>query len=249
MLIHILLMAAVWGMIQANAFMPVLIPVQLIEVPQAEEVKKREVAPVVPPPTPQAKPKKITAPKLLSKPEVIETSQLAPARSIKEEIKEPDNIVEPLPPLASLPSEPSSLKGVGNTGSKSGEAEGIVESVGSGKGTAVLRPEAKGDGVGGGGVGSGDAISSFTRPLSGYQVKPRYPESARRARAQGITVLKLRVLENGRVGEIQIEKSAGHRDLDIAAAEAVKKWVFEPAREGKAPVAVWVLVPVKFELQ
>lgn len=44
-------------------------------------------------------------------------------------------------------------------------------------------------------------------------------------------------------------ESAGHRDLDSAAAEAVKKWLFEPARAGKTPVAVWVLLPVKFELE
>jgi hypothetical protein len=29
----------------------------------------------------------------------------------------------------------------------------------------------------------------------------------------------------------------------------VKRWLFEPARMGKIPVAVWVLLPVKFELQ
>jgi protein TonB len=45
-----------------------------------------------------------------------------------------------------------------------------------------------------------------------------------------------------------IEKSAGFSDLDFSAAEAVKKWLFEPARRGKEPVQVWVLLPVKFEL-
>jgi protein TonB len=84
--------------------------------------------------------------------------------------------------------------------------------------------------------------------LGGYQVKPLYPESARKAGAQGITLLKLRVLENGKVGEVQIEQSAGHPDLDMAAADAVRRWLFEPARMGKQPIAVWVLLPVKFEL-
>ena len=55
-------------------------------------------------------------------------------------------------------------------------------------------------------------------------------------------------LENGRVGEVLVEKSAGYQDLDFSAAEAVKKWLFEPARRGKEPVQVWVLLPVKFEL-
>jgi protein TonB len=80
-------------------------------------------------------------------------------------------------------------------------------------------------------------------------LKPRYPESARRAGVQGTTLLKLQVLENGRVGQVLVEQSAGHRDLDNAAAEAVKQWLFEPARMGKDPVAVWVLLPVQFELK
>jgi protein TonB len=56
-------------------------------------------------------------------------------------------------------------------------------------------------------------------------------------------------LENGRVGEVQIELSAGHPDLDQAAAEAIQKWRFEPARRGQQPVAVWLRMPVKFVLR
>jgi protein TonB len=51
------------------------------------------------------------------------------------------------------------------------------------------------------------------------------------------------------VGEVQIERSAGHVDLDNAAVDAVKQWLFQPARMGTIPVAVWVLLPVKFEIQ
>ena len=60
--------------------------------------------------------------------------------------------------------------------------------------------------------------------------------------------LRGRVLENGKVGEVQIEQSAGHPDLDMAVADAVRRWLFEPARMGKQSIAVWVLLPVKFEL-
>jgi protein TonB len=118
---------------------------------------------------------------------------------------------------------------------------------GGGKGTSGLGRGAKGDGTGGG-VGSGEALSGLARPLGGYQVKPRYPEAARRAGAQGVTTLRVRVLENGRVGEVVVDQSAGFRDLDVAAMEAVKKWLFEPARRGKEAVSVWVMLPVKFEL-
>ena len=50
------------------------------------------------------------------------------------------------------------------------------------------------------------------------------------------------------MGQVLIEQSAGHPDLDMEAADAVKMWLFEPARMGKQPIAVWVLQPVKFEL-
>ena len=119
-----------------------------------------------------------------------------------------------------------------------------VEGGGGGTGNAGLGRGAKGDGTG----GSGEALSNTARPLGGYQVKPRYPESARRAGLQGVTTLRVRVLENGRVGDVLVEQSAGFRDLDTAAVDAVKKWLFEPARRGKDPVSVWVLLPVKFEL-
>ena len=79
---------------------------------------------------------------------------------------------------------------------------------GGGKGTAGLGRGTKGDGTGGG-VGSGNALSSLARPLGGYQVKPLYPESARKAGAQGITLLKLRVLENGKVGEVRSNNPQG----------------------------------------
>ena len=118
------------------------------------------------------------------------------------------------------------------------------EGGGGGTGNVGLGRGAKGDGTG----GSGEALSNTARPIGGYQVKPRYPESARRAGLQGVTTLRVRVLENGRVGDVLVEQSAGFRDLDTAAVDAVKKWLFEPARRGKDPVSVWVLLSVKFEL-
>ena len=266
LLVHLVTIPAASLMIRAMPATPVHVPIELVNVPRVEEVKTPEALP--PPPAPKPKTPKITAPKLLSKPEIIETPTLAPTGNTEEEIKEPEKLIEPLPRLASLPPEPGSVKGGWNIGERPGEAEGgaagagnlfgkgdvgIVDGSGlsgggGGKGTAGLGRGAKGDGTGGGGAGSGDALSGLARPLGGYQVKPRYPESARRAGAQGVTVLRLRILENGRVGQVLIEQSAGHPDLDMEAADAVKKWLFEPARMGKQPVAVWVLLPVKFEL-
>jgi len=261
-LIHLTLIPVAALVIHAKPIRPVTVPVELIDIPRVEEPKQVEAPP---PPKPQPKPQKITAPKLLSKP-VFESSPLPPTGNTKEEIKEKP-IEEPLP-LASLPDDKEdAVKAGWNVGSKAKEAEGAaagagdlfgkgdvgvvggagVAGGGGGKGASGLGQGGKGDGTGGG-AGSGEALSGLARPLGGYQVKPRYPEAARRAGAQGVTTLRVRVLENGRVGEVVVDRSAGFRDLDFAAVEAVKKWLFEPARHGKDAVSVWVMLPVKFEL-
>jgi protein TonB len=273
-LIHLALIPLAALVMHPKPLKPITVPIELVDIRRVDEPKKVEVAPPPPPPSPpkvKPKPQKITAPKLISKPEIIQTKPPPVVGNTKEEIKEPEPepAVEPPPPLAALPEKPGSSEGGWNAGDSPAEAEGSaggvgnlfdkgdagvvggssVEGGGGGKGRSGLGRGAKGDGAGGGGVGAGEALSGLARPLGGYQVKPRYPESARRAGAQGVTLLRAHVLENGRVGEVNIEKSAGFRDLDFAAAEAVKKWLFEPARRGKEPVSVWVLLPVKFELQ
>ena len=247
---------------------PRFVPVDLVDIPRLAQLEKPEV--VSPPaPPPKAKTPKLTASKLLSKPETIETPTTPVVGNAKKEIKEPEKTTEPLPKFASLPTEAGSAKGGWNPGSRPGEAEGSAagggnlfakgdaglvggnsfDGGGGGQGSSGLGRGTRGNGAGGDGVGPGEVLSALARPLGGYQVKPSYPDSARRAGAQGTTLLKLRVLENGKVGEVQIEKSAGHPDLDMAAVDAVRKWLFEPARIGKHPLPVWVLLPVKFELQ
>jgi protein TonB len=271
-LIHLALIPLAALVMNATPVKPTMVPVELIEITPVAPPKQVEVAPPPPPPPPppklkpKPKPQNITAPKLLSKP-VLETSPLPPTGNTKKEVKE-EPVEEPLP-LAALPEDPGKPKAGWNVGSKAAEAEGSaagagelfgkgdvavvggsgVDGGGGGKGNSGLGRGAKGDGTGGGGIGSGEALSGLARPLGGYQVKPRYPESARRAGAQGITMLRVRVLENGRVGQVLVEQSAGFRDLDLAAMEAVKRWLFEPARRGKDPVSVWVMLPVKFELR
>ena len=267
-LIHLGLIPLAALILHGNPINPVTVPVELIDVPRAEPEKKIEVTP--PPPSPPAqkpkpKPRVTTAPKLLSKP-VFETNRLPPSGNTKEEVTEKPN--EEPQPLASLPDKTGSAQSGWNSGTQAIEAEGSaagagnlfgegdvgmvegsgVEGGGGGKGSSGPGRGARGEGTGGGGTDSGEALSGLARPLGGYQLKPRYPESARRAGVQGITTLRVQVLESGRVGEVLVEQSAGFRDLDLAAMEAVKKWLFEPARRGKDPVSVWVMLPVKFEL-
>ena len=92
-------------------------------------------------------------------------------------------------------------------------------------------------------------LTSVAKPMGGYQVRPTYPSTARRLGVQGTTLLRVQVLEDGRVGGIDVEQSAGHPDLDQAATDAVRRWRFEPARRGEQAVAMWVRLPVEFRLK
>ena len=94
-----------------------------------------------------------------------------------------------------------------------------------------------------------EGVSQLARPRGGYQVKPSYPASARRLGAEGTTLLRVYVAADGRVTDVQVDQSAGHPDLDQAAAEAVRRWSFEPARRGTEAVGTWVRLPVQFVLR
>jgi protein TonB len=93
-----------------------------------------------------------------------------------------------------------------------------------------------------------ESVTRTARPQGGYQVRPAYPSAPRRLGIQGTTLLRVHVLADGRIGDVQVERSAGHPDLDQAAQEAVRRWRFEPARRGEEPIAMWVLLPFEFRL-
>jgi len=94
-----------------------------------------------------------------------------------------------------------------------------------------------------------DGITQRAMPRGGYQYRPSYPASARNLGIQGTTLLSILVDNDGRVADVVVKQSAGHPDLDQAAADAVRRWRFEPARRGSEPVAMWVLLPVEFKLR
>ena len=231
LLVHVVTIPAASLMIRAMPATPVHVPIDLVNVPRVEEAKTLEASP--PPPASKSKAAKITAPKLLSQPETIETPALAPKGNPKEEIKEPEKLIEPLPRLASLPPEPASVKGGWNVGERPGEAEGGAAGAGNlfgkgevgvvdgsglsggggGKGTAGLGRGTKGDGTGGGGVGSGDALSGLARPVGGYQVKPLYPESAGK---QGLRELRSSNCAFWRTAKWEKSRSNNPRGIPIS---------------------------------
>ena len=135
------------------------------------------------------------------------------------------------------------VPGAGVGGGSGAQGRGGLGLGDSGGGTRMggVRP-------GPGGEGSGEGSGSSSLPSGGYQVKPRYPDSARRRGVEGTVIIKAYVTEQGRVEQVQVEQSAGHADLDAAAVEAVGRWRFQPARRGRQTIAMWVSIPVRFVL-
>ncbi len=78
---------------------------------------------------------------------------------------------------------------------------------------------------------------------------PEYPPLAMRRNWEGTVLLRVHVLASGKPGEIQIQKSSGHEQLDDAAQAAVKRWSFVPAKQGNDPIDGWVSVPIDFKIK
>jgi protein TonB len=79
--------------------------------------------------------------------------------------------------------------------------------------------------------------------------KPGYPSISRRLGEEGVVMLRVYVSAQGTPDQIQLLKSSGFARLDQAAQEAVARWRFIPARQGKIATAAWVQVPVSFQLR
>lgn len=77
---------------------------------------------------------------------------------------------------------------------------------------------------------------------------PEYPSLAMRRGWEGTVLLRVHVLASGKPGEIQIQKSSGHEQLDASATDAVKRWSFVPAKQGDVAQDGWVSVPIDFKI-
>ncbi len=78
------------------------------------------------------------------------------------------------------------------------------------------------------------------------KVPPVYPDTARSERVQGTVMVQALVGKDGRVKDTRVLESIPQ--LDAAAVEAVRQWVFKPAQAKGSPVEIWVAIPVKFTL-
>ncbi|WP_397450510.1 energy transducer TonB [Pseudomonas sp. NA-150] len=78
---------------------------------------------------------------------------------------------------------------------------------------------------------------------------PDYPALAMKRGWEGTVLLRVHVLASGKPGEIDIQKTSGHDQLDEAALAAVKRWSFVPAKQGDVAQDGWVSVPIDFKIK
>ena len=84
------------------------------------------------------------------------------------------------------------------------------------------------------------------KPIITKNVRPVYPELARKAGLSGRVFVRFMVGRDGRVHEVQILK--GEEIFRQAAIDAVSQFVFKPAMQNDKPVSVWMSQAIKFDL-
>jgi len=141
-----------------------------------------------------------------------------------------------MPTEAAREADPSQDKGIavygdGGAGDPAGLEGGVAKGgvVGGQVGGAIALPE--------------DATAPV--PSKANEV-PAYPQEARAIGKTGMVVLKVVVLADGSVGDVQVMR--GEEPFVGAAIAAVKKWKYEPARYQGQPITVYRIIQIPFKL-
>jgi len=225
---------------------------------------------VIPTPPAPAPPVPVTPPRPV-RPPAVEPRKIPRSSQVSEQLVTPPapplpspparEVTAPEPPAQAPPSPPQTAVAVESLKASEPDRSGTQPSTAAGESTSIdaqpsrVPQERAGEGAGRSAVASrtpdsapGGPIVRAARPKGGYQVRPVYPESARRAGIQGTTLLRIHIEVDGHVSAVSVQRSAGHQSLDEAAAEAVRRWRFEPALNSSGPVSMWAVVPVEFRI-
>jgi protein TonB len=78
--------------------------------------------------------------------------------------------------------------------------------------------------------------------------QPEYPALSKRMGEQGRVVLRVLVNEQGLPDQVVVQTSSGFARLDEAGRQAALRALFKPYTEDGRPVAVFVIVPLNFQM-
>ncbi len=166
---------------------------------------------------------------------------------VKPEISQPS---QPAPPAATTKADTPSTRLPGETDATSvalpPQGEKTTAGGSSGYGDAAVGSKGKGTASS---TGEQDS-SGGEYSDSGYRFGelPGYPTAARRAGREGIVKVRVLLDTDGNPASVMVLETSGYEDFDTAAAQAVKKWRFSPARRGGKPVASFHDVRIRFRL-
>jgi periplasmic protein TonB len=120
------------------------------------------------------------------------------------------------------------------------------------RGIAVYGEPGKGDpaGLEGGAAGGQNAVAlpedaDPPMPVAGNSVPP-YPQEARATGKVGTVVLKVVILANGTVAQVQVMR--GEEPFVTAAVQTVKTWKYAPARYKGQAITVYRIIQIPFKL-
>lgn len=86
------------------------------------------------------------------------------------------------------------------------------------------------------------------RPEKIFGAPPYYSDQARMDNAEGVVLLDSIIDDEGCIQKLRVCKKAHHPDLNRAALEAVRRWVFQPASLEGQPVKVYYTLTVNFRI-
>jgi protein TonB len=161
---------------------------------------------------------------------------------------DPDVLVEPKIPDDPKPVEPEKgidpLKQFGAAdGSEAGSVEGMAGGTVGGTVGGTL-----GGTLGGivGGTGDNPVTDYDQPPRLLKMTRPVYPQEAFIKKVEGIVTLEIVIGVDGKVGRAKVVRSIPQ--LDEAAIQTVRQWVFAPAIKAGRPVATLATAPVSFRI-
>jgi TonB family protein len=96
----------------------------------------------------------------------------------------------------------------------------------------------------------GEVVSVTTvtsSPRFRKRVKPSYSKEMLQNRVEGTVKVKVLVDIDGKVKEAKVLNDLGFDSAKLALS-ACYEMEFEPAKRGEQPVAVWIIIPIRFEL-
>ncbi len=108
--------------------------------------------------------------------------------------------------------------------------------------------ETGGSGKGGNGSGSGGTAGPYADAALFSNPKPHYPAVSRRMGEEGVVVLSVYILADGRVADVKVKRSSGFPRLDESALKTVRHWRYVPAKKDGRAVAFRYVQPVRFSL-